>query len=260
MSGPLLQVSELSVGYHGVDAVRGVSLTVARGSIVSVIGANGAGKSTMLNALMGILPARGEVIFDGGSIAGMTVEERFARGVALVAEKRELFATLPVEDNLMLGRFRLRHEGRAAAQAALDEVYGLFPRLRERRRQLAGTLSGGERQMLAMGRALMGRPRLLMLDEPSLGLAPLVVREIFRIVVSLRGRGVSILLVEQNARAALQVSDYGYVLENGKVSLEGESASLQEDPRVAATYLGFGGARDGDAETGDAEAALPGGP
>lgn len=245
---PLLQLEKLSVAYHGVDAVRGVSLSVGRGAIVSVIGANGAGKSTMLNAAMGILPARGQVVFDGQSIQGLSVEERFARSIALVAEKRELFSTLAVEDNLALGRFRLRHEGRAAARVALDEVYELFPRLRERRRQLAGTLSGGERQMLAMGRALMGKPRLLMLDEPSLGLAPLIVREIFRIVVSLRERGVSILLVEQNARAALQISDYGYVLENGQVSLEGESASLQEDPRIAATYLGFGAVHDDDAD------------
>ncbi|MFD2677838.1 ABC transporter ATP-binding protein [Camelimonas lactis] len=242
----LLQLEKLSVAYHGVDAVRGVSLSAPRGAIVSVIGANGAGKSTMLNAAMGILPARGQIMFDGAPIHGLSVEERFARGIALVAEKRELFATLPVEDNLALGRFRFRREGRAAAHAALEEVYDLFPRLRERRRQLAGTLSGGERQMLAMGRALMGKPRLLMLDEPSLGLAPLIVREIFRIVVSLRERGVSILLVEQNARAALQISDYGYVLENGRVSLEGPSAALQEDARVAATYLGFGAQEDGD--------------
>ncbi|GGC67974.1 ABC transporter ATP-binding protein [Chelatococcus reniformis] len=235
----LLTVRDLAVAYNGVPAVQPTSLTVAAGGIVTVIGANGAGKSTLLNALMGILPAHGAVSIDGEPVQHLAVEGRFDRGIALVPEKRELFTTMSVEDNLRLGRFRLRAEGRVASAGALERIYGLFPRLAERRRQLAGTLSGGERQMLAMGRALMGRPRLLMLDEPSLGLAPLIVRDIFRIVVELRNAGVAVLLVEQNARAALKIADYGYVLENGAVVLEGPSAQLQADSRIVETYLGI---------------------
>jgi branched-chain amino acid transport system ATP-binding protein len=236
---PVLEVRDLFVGYGGVLAVRGVSLAVESGRIATVIGANGAGKSTLLNAIMGILPSRGHIGFSGGSLDGLPVEARVVTGLGLVPEKRELFSTMSVEDNLRLGGFRRRGEGRAAMEAGLGEVFARFPRLQERRRQLAGTLSGGERQMLAMGRALMGRPKLLMLDEPSLGLAPLIVRDIFGIVAKLKRSNVAILLVEQNARAALQVADYGYVMENGVIALEGPSEVLRTDPRVVETYLGI---------------------
>jgi len=234
----LLEVRNLSVRYGKVEAVHDVSIEAGEGRIVSVIGPNGAGKTTLLGAIMGLLPAHGEIRYLGESVAAMDVEDRVARGLVLVPEKRELFASMTVADNLELGAFARRREGEAATRRTLDEVYQRFPRLLERRGQLAGTLSGGERQMLALGRALMGRPKLLMLDEPSLGLAPLIVREIFSIIVALRQSGVSILLVEQNARAALQVSDMGYVLETGDLVLSGPSAELAANPRVAATYLG----------------------
>jgi branched-chain amino acid transport system ATP-binding protein len=230
----MLEVRGLSVSYGGIGAVHDVSLQVAPGQIATVIGPNGAGKSTLLNAIMGVHPGRGEIRFRGRDVRGLDVEHRVRAGICLVPEKRELFGSMSVLDNLRLGAFRFRGK----ANTGLDEVFALFPRLAERRRQHAATLSGGERQMLAMGRALMGRPDLLMLDEPSLGLAPLIVREIFRIIAGLRTRGVAILLVEQNARAALQVSDYGYVLETGRVVLDGPSAALAGDARVAATYLG----------------------
>jgi branched-chain amino acid transport system ATP-binding protein len=234
----LLEIRDLSVAYGKVEAVHDVSLKVDEGSIVTVIGPNGAGKTTLLGAIMGTLPARGEIVYAGQSIGRLSVEQRVGGGLVLVPEKRELFGSMKVEDNLELGAFaRLRHGDRDALRM-LDEVYTRFPRLRERAAQEAGTLSGGERQMLALGRALMARPRLLMLDEPSLGLAPLIVREIFSIVSALKATGVSILLVEQNARAALQVADYGYVLETGERVLEGPSAALAANPRVAATYLG----------------------
>ncbi|HVJ73649.1 MAG TPA: ABC transporter ATP-binding protein [Casimicrobiaceae bacterium] len=236
----LLEVKALSVRYGKVEAVHGVSVSCGEGRIVTVIGPNGAGKTTLLAAIMGLMPSQGEVRYLGESLAGLEVEQRVARGLVLVPEKRELFASMSVADNLALGAFARRREGEASTRRTLDEVYHRFPRLLERRAQLAGTLSGGERQMLALGRALMGRPRLLMLDEPSLGLAPLVVREIFSIIVALRETGVSILLVEQNARAALQVSDDGYVLETGELVLAGPSAELAANPRVAATYLGQG--------------------
>ena len=237
---PLLEVRGLDVRYGKVAAVRGVSLRVEQGRIATVIGPNGAGKTTLLAAVAGLLPAAaGEVLLDGRSIAGAPVEENAARGLALVPETRELFAGMSVEDNLLLGAFPLRRAGRRARAALLAEVYGIFPRLEERRAQRAGTLSGGERQMLALGRALMSRPRLLLLDEPSLGLAPLVVREIFQVIARLRERGVSLLLVEQNARAALQIADEGFVLETGEVTLAGSAAALAADPRVLETYLGL---------------------
>jgi len=236
----LLEVKALSVRYGKVEAVHGVSVSCGEGRIVTVIGPNGAGKTTLLAAIMGLMPSQGEVRYLGESLAGLEAEQRVARGLVLVPEKRELFASMSVADNLALGAFARRREGEASTRRTLDEVYHRFPRLLERRAQLAGTLSGGERQMLALGRALMGRPKLLMLDEPSLGLAPLVVREIFSIIVALRETGVSILLVEQNARAALQVSDDGYVLETGELVLAGPSAELAANPRVAATYLGQG--------------------
>lgn len=238
----LLAIEALSVAYGRVEAVTDVSLTVAPGEIVTVIGANGAGKSTLLNAAMGLLPARGRVIFDGRDLATIEAEDRVGLGLCLVAEKRELFGAMTVEDNLRLGAFRVTRE---AAAETLTQVFRRFPRLEERRDQLAGTLSGGERQMLAMGRALMARPRLLMLDEPSLGLAPKIVAEIFRIITDLRSAGVAILLVEQNARAALNAADRAYVMELGRISLEGPAAELARDPRIVESYLGLGRAEAG---------------
>jgi len=234
----LLEVKDLSVSYGKVEAVHKVSLTVNEGGIVTVIGPNGAGKTTLLAAIMGTLASKGDIRYQGEAVGSLSVEERVGSGLVLVPEKRDLFASMTVADNLELGAFARARRGDRDIDRTLDEVYARFPRLQERRAQLAGTLSGGERQMLALGRALMGRPRLLMLDEPSLGLAPLVVREIFNIVSALKASGVSILLVEQNARAALQVSDYGYVLETGELALEGPSAELASNPKVAATYLG----------------------
>nr|WP_283949605.1 ABC transporter ATP-binding protein [Limobrevibacterium gyesilva] len=233
-----MEIDAVSVAYGGIPAVTGISLSVEAGSIVTVIGPNGAGKSTLLNAIMGVLPAGGVIRFQGQPIGGTNIEARVQAGMSLVPERRELFATMSVEDNLRLGGFRFRADGHAAAARELERIFSLFPRLKERRRQEAGTLSGGERQMLAMGRALMARPRLLMLDEPSLGLAPLIVRDIFHTITELRGTGVAILLVEQNARAALQVADRGYVLETGRVTLEGDSATLAADHRIVEMYLG----------------------
>ncbi len=234
----LLEVRDLRVAYGKVEAVHGVSLKVDEGRIVTVIGPNGAGKTTLLGAIMGLLPSRGAISLYGADATRMPVEERVGEGLCLVPERRELFAAMTVADNLELGAFQRYRSGDKTIAATRDEVYHRFPRLAERRGQLAGTLSGGERQMLALGRALMAKPRLLMLDEPSLGLAPLIVKEIFSIISALKATGVSILLVEQNARAALQVADHGYVLETGEVVIEGDSEDLAGNPRVAATYLG----------------------
>jgi len=234
----LLNVQDLHAGYGRAEVLHGLNLQAKAGSVVTVIGPNGAGKSTLLNALMGCLPSRGRIDYQGKSVALNTLEERVMAGIALVPETRALFGTMPVEDNLLLGAYRQVRLGRKDSASAMADVFKLFPRLEERRAQLAGTLSGGERQMLAIGRALMGKPQLLMLDEPSLGLAPLVVKEIFRIIDSLRATGVTILLVEQNARAALEVADQGYVLEMGEIALAGAAAELAKDPRVIDTYLG----------------------
>ena len=235
----LLDVDRLSVCYGRVEAVREVSLRIGEGEIVSVIGPNGAGKTTLLGALMGLLPGQGAVHYLGKPLLRHHgVAHRVGHGLNLVPESRELFAPMSVEDNLQLGAFSRHRQGHRDHGVTLAEVFELFPRLRERRRQAAGTLSGGERQMLAMGRALMARPKLLMLDEPSLGLAPRVIGEIFKIVSELRASGVSVLLVEQNARAALRCSDYGYVLETGEVVLQGPAAELADNPRVIDTYLG----------------------
>jgi branched-chain amino acid transport system ATP-binding protein len=238
MAELLLEVKDLHAGYGRAEVLHGINLKLAKGSVVTVIGPNGAGKSTLLNALMGVLPARGELRYRGQSLARRTLEERVMQGIALVPETRALFGTMPVEDNLLLGGYRQVRLGSKKGAQVLEQVYTLFPRLKERRTQLAGTLSGGERQMLAVGRALMGQPDLLMLDEPSLGLAPLVVKEIFRTIEGLRATGVTILLVEQNARAALEVADHGYVLEMGEVALEGPADDLAKDSRVIDTYLG----------------------
>jgi len=231
----LFALENLSVSYGKAEALRGVSLRLAAGGLVTVIGRNGAGKSTTLNAAMGLLPARGIVRLDGVDISQLEVEERCERGLCLAPEKRELFGEMSVLDNLRLGAYSRRVRG---VDADLADVFARFPRLSERRRQYANTLSGGERQMLTLGRALMMRPRVLMLDEPSLGLAPLIVREIFRTIEALRATGVSILLVEQNARAALETADYGYVLETGEISAEGEAKALLNDPKLIASYLG----------------------
>ncbi|MGL1832159.1 ABC transporter ATP-binding protein [Rhodocyclaceae bacterium SMB388] len=236
----ILEVRDLSVSYGKVEALHRASIRVDEGRIVTVIGPNGAGKTTMLSAIMGVLPSVGEIHFRGEVEHSPEVEKMVARGMNLVPEKRDLFGEMSVEDNLVLGAFQRYREGKRDHGETMEEVFALFPRLKERRTQLAGTLSGGERQMLAVGRALMAKPKLLMLDEPSLGLAPLIVREIFRIIAQLRSRGVSILLVEQNARAALQVADYAYVLETGEISLEGPAAELADDPRVIESYLGLG--------------------
>jgi branched-chain amino acid transport system ATP-binding protein len=232
---PLFEIENLHVAYGKVEAVRGVSLVMQPGQIVAVIGPNGAGKTTLLAAAAGLLRWRGRVMYDGLDLARLDVEERVERGLCLVPERRELFGDMAVADNLLLGAYSRR--GNAADQS-LRQVYDRFPRLAERRRQKAQTLSGGERQMLALGRALMAKPRLLLLDEPSLGLAPMMVREILRMVGSLREIGVSILLVEQNARAALETADYGYVLETGEITHQGPPAVLANDARVVATYLG----------------------
>lgn len=238
MASPLLQVTELRAGYGRAEVLHGLSLQADKGSVITVIGPNGAGKSTLLGSLMGLLPSQGHIRFDGQDIGALTLEERVMLGIALVPEKRELFGTMSVEDNLVLGGYRQMRLGNASWRQRLDDVYDLFPRLKERRAQEAGTLSGGERQMLAVGRALMSRPTLLMLDEPSLGLAPLIVKDIFAIIETLRQTGVTIVLVEQNARAALAVADQGYVLEMGEIGLSGPAAELAQDPRVIDTYLG----------------------
>ncbi len=238
---PLLVVEHLRVGYGKVEAVHDVSFAMPAGRIVTIVGPNGAGKTTLMAAIMGLLPSSGRIVFAGQDLARASVEERVEAGLCLVPENRELFAEMSVADNLELGALTRRRRGESGLDAALESVYLTFPRLKERRAQLAGTLSGGERQMLALGRALMAAPRLLMLDEPSLGLAPRIVREIFQVIAELRRRGVSILLVEQNARAALQVADTGHVLENGEMVLSGPAERLLADEQVIASYLGIRG-------------------
>jgi branched-chain amino acid transport system ATP-binding protein len=231
-------VSDLCVAYGNVEALHGANLTIRQGTIVTVIGPNGAGKTTLLSALIGLLPSTGSVEYEGSDVSQREVEDRVARGMCLVPEQRELFGEMSVEDNLRLGAFPRLRDGAGAIRQDLQAIYERFPRLKERQAQRASTLSGGERQMLALGRALMSKPRLLMLDEPSLGLAPRIVRDILHIIADLRQTGVSILLVEQNARAALQVADYGYVLENGKIALEGAASELAANQRIVDTYLG----------------------
>jgi branched-chain amino acid transport system ATP-binding protein len=238
VTAPLLDVRDLCVSYGRAQVVHDVSIKVTKGALVTVIGSNGAGKTTLLNAVMGLLGARGRIEFRGADINRVPLESRVKAGLCLVPERRELFADMPVEDNLLLGGFR---RSRSERKQSLEEIYARLPRLRERRAQLAGTLSGGERQMLAMGRALMARPTLLMLDEPSLGLAPRIVRDVFHILTDLRQTGVSILLVEQNARAALEVADYAYVMELGAITTQGSPRDIAADPRLVESYLGLGG-------------------
>ena len=236
----LLELRGLCVSYGPVEAVHQVNLSVQPGEIVTVIGPNGAGKTTLLSAAMGLLPSKGEIWLDGERIAKPSVEAMVARGLGLVPEKRELFGEMSVEDNLLRGGVSLWRKGQRDQNARMEEVFAIFPRLKERRAQMASTLSGGERQMLAIGRALMAKPRLLMLDEPSLGLAPLIVKEVLQVVASLRNHGVSVLLVEQNARAALKVADRAFVLEMGAVALSGKASDLLGDKRIIETYLGMG--------------------
>jgi branched-chain amino acid transport system ATP-binding protein len=240
----ILEVEDLCVAYGKVEALHHANIKVGEGQIVTVIGPNGAGKTTMLSSIMGLLPhSRGAISFLGQPVGDAEVEQMVALGINLVPESRALFGEMSVEDNLLLGAFMRHRTGHRDHERTMDDVFQIFPRLKERRTQHAGTLSGGERQMLAVARALMAKPKLLMLDEPSLGLAPLIVREIFRVIADLKKTGVSILLVEQNARAALQVADYAYVLETGEIALEGPSEKLIDDPRVVESYLGLGGKR-----------------
>jgi branched-chain amino acid transport system ATP-binding protein len=232
----MLEVRDLHTYYGAIAALRGISFDVARGSTVALVGANGAGKSTTLNTISGLLaPRQGTIRFEGRDIAGWRAERVAALGLVQVPEGRQVLAPLSVEENLLLGAYT-RHD--RAVSADLVAVYERFPRLRERRAQLAGSLSGGEQQMLAIGRALMARPKLLMLDEPSLGLAPLIVQEVFRVVAALKEQGATILLVEQNARKALAVADYAYVLEGGAIAQAGPAAELRDDPRILEAYLG----------------------
>ncbi|MDK9702084.1 MAG: ABC transporter ATP-binding protein [Sulfuritalea sp.] len=238
----VLEVEDLCVSYGKVEALHHANIKVGEGQIVTVIGPNGAGKTTMLSSIIGLLPhTRGEIRFVGQPVGDAEVERMVALGINLVPESRALFGEMSVEDNLLLGAFMRHRAGHRDHEQTMEEVFQIFPRLKERRAQYAGTLSGGERQMLAVARALMAKPKLLMLDEPSLGLAPLIVREIFRVIADLKKTGVSILLVEQNARAALQVADYAYVLETGEIALEGPSEKLIGDPKVVESYLGLGG-------------------
>ena len=241
---PNLEIRNLRVGYGRATVLENLDLSVKSGELVTVLGANGAGKTTLLNGIIGLAPPRaGSIRFDREELVGLRPEQLVARGVVLVPERRELFGNLTVEVNLRLGGYRT-----GAPSKSLDRIYGLFPILAERRRQKAATLSGGEQQMLAVGRALMTEPRLLMLDEPSIGLAPLIVQEILRVVGQLKADGLTIILVEQNARLALTVADRGYVLEVGRIVLDGPSQSLASDPRLSQAYLGgaadYAAARD----------------
>jgi branched-chain amino acid transport system ATP-binding protein len=234
----LLSVENLRIRYGAFEALKGVSLAIGEGEIVTVLGANGAGKSTLLRAVSGLVPAaEGGVTFRGQPLHKTPAYQIVEKGISHSPEGRKVFATLTVEENLNLGAFTRRRE-RAEVADARERVFGLFPVLKDRRRQLAGTLSGGEQQMLAMGRALMSAPRLLLLDEPSLGLAPIFVNLIFDIIRQINGQGVSILLVEQNAHQALDVARRGYVLETGRMALEGSAAELQDNPRIREAYLG----------------------
>jgi branched-chain amino acid transport system ATP-binding protein len=235
----MLEVKGLNAYYGAIHAVKGVSISVEDGQIVSIIGANGAGKTTLLRSLSGLMVSEGRIMYDGRDISGLTAGEIVGLGICQVPEGRQIFAHLAVIDNLKLGAYLLFKRGKGReADEQLERVFTIFPILKERLTQIAGTLSGGEQQMLAIGRALMSKPRLLLLDEPSMGLAPLVVREIFRVIRELHERGTTILLVEQNARIALRIASYGYVLETGEVVLEGATEDLLENQDVKRAYLG----------------------
>ncbi len=234
---PLLELKKLEVAYGGIHAVKGIDLEVGDGELVCLIGANGAGKTTTLKGICGLLPVKaGKIFYGGANITGKPAFQLVRRGLAMVPEGRGVFGALTIEENLAMGAY-IRNDGEAI-RSDVERVFSLFPRLKERRRQTAGTLSGGEQQMLAMGRAMMSRPKLLLLDEPSMGLAPLMVQKVFETIVTISGEGVTILLIEQNAKLALEVSRRGYVMESGEVTLSGDAKSLLHDPKVRAAYLG----------------------
>ncbi|MES2090387.1 MAG: ABC transporter ATP-binding protein [Pseudomonadota bacterium] len=236
MSAPMLELRQLSVSYGGIQAVKGLSLHLNAGELVSLIGANGAGKSTTLKAICGLLaPQSGEVLYQGRSLKGQGAWDLVAQGLVMVPEGRGIFTRMTIDENLRMGAY-LRNDAEVGAD--MEAVYQRFTRLKERHRQLAGTLSGGEQQMLAMGRALMARPRLLLLDEPSMGLAPLMVDKIFEVITDIAKQGVTVLLVEQNAQRALQIAQRGYVMDSGELVLEGPAQQLLDDPQVQAAYLG----------------------
>ncbi|MCK0509986.1 ABC transporter ATP-binding protein [Aromatoleum buckelii] len=234
---PLLRLDGVQIAYSGIQAVKGIDLQLHRGERVSLIGANGAGKTTTLNAIAGLLPlARGEILYDGDRIGQLPAHKRLRRGIALVPEGRGIFTRLTVEENLRMGAYSRRDA--AGIEADLERVYTMLPRIKERLAQVAGTLSGGEQQMLAIGRALLSRPKLLLLDEPSMGLAPLIVEKIFEVLRSVGNEGVTILLVEQNANLALEFSQRAYVMESGRITLSGSGPELLTDPKVRTAYLG----------------------
>jgi branched-chain amino acid transport system ATP-binding protein len=234
---PLLVLEKVAVAYGGIQAVKGIDLHVGRGELVCLIGANGAGKTTTLKGITGLQPVRsGRVLYEGTAITGMPSHALVKRGLAMVPEGRGVFGGLTIEENLAMGAYTRRD--RKAIADDTERVFALFPRLQERRKQTAGTLSGGEQQMLAMGRALMSKPRLLLLDEPSMGLAPLMVQKVFETIVRVSGEGVTILLIEQNAKLALEVAHRGYVMESGEITLAGDAKKLLDDPAVRAAYLG----------------------
>ena len=234
---PLLELAGVEVAYGGIQAVKGINLTVGTGELVGLIGPNGAGKTTTLRGICGVQPVRaGKIRYDGADITGGPPFVLVRRGLAMVPEGRGVFGALTIEENLAMGAY-IRKD-KTGIRDDMERIYGLFPRLKERRRQTAGTMSGGEQQMLAMGRAMMSRPRLLLLDEPSMGLAPLMVQKVFETVLAISAEGVTILLIEQNARLALEVSHRGYVMESGSISLSGDAKLLLDDPAVRAAYLG----------------------
>jgi branched-chain amino acid transport system ATP-binding protein len=238
-AAPLLDLAKVEVAYGGIQAVKGIDLAVGQGELVCLIGANGAGKTTTLKGICGLQPVKsGTIRYAGEDITGKPAFQLVRQGLAMVPEGRGVFGALTIEENLSMGAY-VRHD-RAAIRADVERVYGLFPRLKERRKQTAGTMSGGEQQMLAMARALMSRPKLLLLDEPSMGLAPLMVQKVFETVLTVSGEGVTILLIEQNAKLALEVSHRGYVMESGEIILQGDAKKLLHDPAVRAAYLGEG--------------------
>ena len=237
MTTPLLELKALKVAYGGIQAVKGIDLSVAEGELVCLIGANGAGKTTTLKGITGLQPIKsGKIHYAGADITGKPAFQLVRKGLSMVPEGRGVFGALTIEENLAMGAYT--RDDRPAIKQDVERVFSLFPRLKERRKQTAGTLSGGEQQMLAMGRAMMSRPKLLLLDEPSMGLAPLMVQKVFETVIAIAREGVTILLIEQNAKLALEVSSRGYVMESGEITLHGEAAQLLSDPKVRAAYLG----------------------
>ncbi|HEV2976905.1 MAG TPA: ABC transporter ATP-binding protein [Casimicrobiaceae bacterium] len=237
MTTPLLELKALKVAYGGIQAVKGIDLQVAQGELVCLIGANGAGKTTTLKGITGLQPVKsGKIHYAGADITGKPAFQLVRKGLSMVPEGRGVFGALTIEENLAMGAYT--RDDRQVVKADVERVFALFPRLKERRKQTAGTLSGGEQQMLAMGRAMMSRPKLLLLDEPSMGLAPLMVQKVFETVIAISKEGVTILLIEQNARLALEVSSRGYVMESGEITLHGEAKKLLSDPKVREAYLG----------------------